>query len=353
VHEAQATAIAQENGPAAALADAMREGGGHVAVVGESARAAAALFDAVEPQVVAYRSLRVRGSALDGRAALAALCADKMRPGDAWAEQRAALRALATEACAAGQPVLVVVAEADAASAEQLEEFRQAMEAVPEAQGAVRLVLLGGPRLGATLERPQARALAARIGARIVLPEVALGEEPAIVRPRRGWRYVAVGAVALALSGWWVGTSHDRDPVVPAASERLDPASPERSAVREPEAESGASPVPVPAPPPGPPAPATTAVAPTMARVPERPPPRPGGLALQVGAFRNAENAEALRRRLAQDFARVYVTTVERDGGTYHRVLVGGFASERERSAAAAALRSAGYAPLAASPAAR
>jgi hypothetical protein len=79
------------------------------------------------------------------------------------------------------------------------------------------------------------------------------------------------------------------------------------------------------------------------------PPPvaRPtAGRALQVGAFQSADAAEALRRRLAEQFADVRVSTVDRNGVTLHRVRVVGLASDTERAAAVAALRKAGYSPI-------
>jgi cell division protein FtsN len=69
------------------------------------------------------------------------------------------------------------------------------------------------------------------------------------------------------------------------------------------------------------------------------------GHALQVGAFRNADAAEELRRQLAQQFGDVRVSTIERDGVTLHRVRVG-IASDADRIATVAALRKAGYAPI-------
>jgi cell division protein FtsN len=68
--------------------------------------------------------------------------------------------------------------------------------------------------------------------------------------------------------------------------------------------------------------------------------------ALQVGAFVNPATADALRARLAPRFPGVTVSPARRDGTTYHRVRVGGFASAQELEAGARALRAAGFTPV-------
>jgi cell division protein FtsN len=68
--------------------------------------------------------------------------------------------------------------------------------------------------------------------------------------------------------------------------------------------------------------------------------------ALQVGAFVNPATADALRARLAPRFPGVAVSPATRDGTTYHRVRVGGFASAQELDDVARALRAAGFTPV-------
>src|SRR5581483_9307701 len=101
------------------------------------------------------------------------------------------------------------------------------------------------------------------------------------------------------------------------------------------------------------PAPAPAPNAAAVAAVPRDtvPAPQPAAaplpsIALQVGAFRRPANAAALERRLATRFPHVEVVPFLRDGVTYHRVRVGGFATDTERAAAARGLRADGYAAL-------
>ena len=65
-----------------------------------------------------------------------------------------------------------------------------------------------------------------------------------------------------------------------------------------------------------------------------------------MGAFRLVDNAAALRARLAERFANVVIVPTHREGVTYYRARLGGFASDAELEAAAKALRAAGFAPL-------
>ena len=70
------------------------------------------------------------------------------------------------------------------------------------------------------------------------------------------------------------------------------------------------------------------------------------GIALQVGAFRQPEHAEAVRARLASQFPDVHVSPFVHDGTTLYGVRVGRFASEADLALAAAAMRAAGFTPL-------
>lgn len=326
---------APERGERAKLVAALRDRPGHVVVVGETAGDAAALFDEVAPEVIAHRTVRVDGRALDPAAAVATLWTDGGGTGRAWVRQRAGLAALVDGARAAGRPIVVAVADADAADAVRLERVRQALECSPEATEVVRIVLLGGPGLVETLRRREARSFATRVVA--VVRTTSAGEPTPAQhrhRTRRAARYAeAAGLAAVGmLVAWMVGTPAAHRPPAPLPPPAI-PAAP-------------ATPRDVPPPP---------AVAERVDLVPapdpamESPPEpaaRTNDRALQVGAFVRPENAEALRRRLAERFDDVYVSAVERAGTTYHRVRVGGFASDDDRALAAAALRASGYAPI-------
>jgi cell division protein FtsN len=72
----------------------------------------------------------------------------------------------------------------------------------------------------------------------------------------------------------------------------------------------------------------------------------PHATSLQVGAFGELRNAEALRARLARLYPDVVVVPIDRDGVRLHCVRLGGLASEREVTARLAALRAAGYSPI-------
>jgi len=292
---------------------------GHVIVIAEDAKAAAGLFTEAEARLATHRTVSVRGRALDGSAAVAALCADKEQSGS----PRAAMQALIEEARAAALPVVVVVAEADAAGADRLERFRQAVECVSDAAEVVRMVLLGGPRLLDTIRRPEARLLATRVAAVVRVPvETVTPEKEAAGGLRAGLAGLYTHAVALigvvVLAAWMLAPKilRPRDHVAGAPAPAALAAAP--NATR-------------------PPVPAPAAAA----------PPRPAhGPALQVGAFLSAASAEALRQQLAPRFGDAYVSNVDRDGATYHRVRFGGFTSEADLRAAETALREAGYAPL-------
>jgi hypothetical protein len=73
--------------------------------------------------------------------------------------------------------------------------------------------------------------------------------------------------------------------------------------------------------------------------------------AAAVGARRahkggDLERADALRAQLAARFPGASVSPATRDGTTYYRVRIDGFATTADRDLAAAALRASGYAPV-------
>jgi hypothetical protein len=81
------------------------------------------------------------------------------------------LGGLIEEARAAARPVVVVVADADLASAKRLESLRIQLDAAPGAIEVVRMVLIGCPVLSRILDLPSARGLKSRVGMHVRLPE--------------------------------------------------------------------------------------------------------------------------------------------------------------------------------------
>ena len=70
--------------------------------------------------------------------------------------------------------------------------------------------------------------------------------------------------------------------------------------------------------------------------------PKPSPVVLQVGSFRNKQNALSLRDRLAGRFPDVYVLDVAVAGTTYHRVRIGSFRDDAAVATAQTALRESG-----------
>ncbi len=70
----------------------------------------------------------------------------------------------------------------------------------------------------------------------------------------------------------------------------------------------------------------------------------PGIFAVQVGAFRNRDNAERLRLRIEPYFAPVVIESLDRGDGLLHRVRVGRLGSEEAARDLAARLRETGLA---------
>lgn len=306
---------------------------GHALVVGEHPAAAAEFFAKVDVQLACYRRLRVDGRGLDPEAVVRAIGADFAR-ADPPPSLAAIVTALAAEARAAEVPVLVAVSRAEEAGARRLERLRALVEVVPEARDAVRLVLLGGPRLIIVLTQPEARELSARLLTTVYVPPGEVRTVLALPEPvgrARRWRRpgtrsgLAVVLAGLALLLFW--TTHDvRPPAMPPPAEPpIEGNSVEPS--RPPVAVAPAS---------------TPPDAPAPSRTTPAPPHREG---LQVGAFLRPENAQALRERMARLFNDVEVVSVTRGGVRYHSVRVRA-ADGHQLAARAAALRAAGYAPV-------
>jgi type II secretory pathway predicted ATPase ExeA len=79
------------------------------------------------------------------------------------------IAALADEARDAGRSIVVVVTDADLASAKQLDRIRLDLEGSRGGIDVVRMVLIGSPVLSRILALPSARAVATRVGMRAML----------------------------------------------------------------------------------------------------------------------------------------------------------------------------------------
>lgn len=109
-----------------------------------------------------------------------------------------------------------------------------------------------------------------------------------------------------------------------------------------PRSEQPAQPPPRPAPPPVDASPAP-APAPAPSPAPQPAPP-PSGWTVQVGSFSQADNAQALERRLAGEGFPVFISRVATDAGTMHRVRVGPVADRDEADRLLRRLQAAGHA---------
>jgi hypothetical protein len=291
---------------------------GFAVVTGRDAAAAEAFFAVVERHLRRPGPLlHLSGRMLDPDAAGRAL-------GSGMPQQRAHHSDPPAPSPAAppdDRPPVVVVSDADASTAAELDHLRRAIERLPNALDVLRVVLLGGPKLLGTLRQPSARAVSSRVTTRMKVPEsdplattiVTNGAPRMSVATAGAWLLAAAGASLVVLAA--LARTADE----PAKVAVLE--APPKQAILEETSSTAAAPV------------------------------TPSGtLALQVGSFRVATNAQTMRAQLAERFAHVTIATVERDGTTYHRVRVEGFETRAEREVAAATLREAGYTPIPAPP---
>jgi type II secretory pathway predicted ATPase ExeA len=159
----------------ARIARALRVGSGHVVVTARDVEKAENLVETALVVTAPYRVLRISATT-DGLAALAgdvlAFAADG-GPSVRRARDKVSspLGGLIDEARAAARPVVVVVADADLASAKRLESLRIQLDAAPGAIEVVRMVLIGCPVLSRILELPSARGLKSRVGMQVRLAE--------------------------------------------------------------------------------------------------------------------------------------------------------------------------------------
>jgi hypothetical protein len=119
----------------------VRSGQGHIVVLGDSQHEAAMFVDSVLARTSGYDVAQI------SIRRLGAVSPDKL----------------------ANEAVLIVVHDADSASAADLEELRIVLERDPGAVERVRFILVGSARLEHALNDPMARALNSRIGARVRL----------------------------------------------------------------------------------------------------------------------------------------------------------------------------------------
>jgi outer membrane biosynthesis protein TonB len=346
----------------AKLHTALQQRSGYVVVTAETGERAEALFTAVEPRLRTFRTVRVSGSDLDPEAIVRALWHEGEPPFPA----RLAMRTLIDEARAAAQPIVVAITDADTADPARLERVRLTLEGAPDASEIIHIALLGGPALIELLRRPDTRAVAMRIGATVQVPSVTTDIATAMRTPverRRGGMLAIVAVAAIAVGGIWLAWRSNPPPASPVTTAKPapppptgappvaapleapppphEPAQVEASPVPAPSAPPMAAPVPAPS---NEQAPAIVSVSPTPAATASAAPAVVG--ALQVGAFVRSASADALRSRLAPRFPGVVVSPATRDGTTYYRVRIAGFANGEARDAAARALRASGYTPV-------
>jgi len=136
------------------VARALRTGAGHVVITARDVEEAEETVDAAIASAEPYRVVRISAT-VEGQS-------DREVLASSIAE-------LADEARSAGRSVVVVVADADLASAKQLDRIRLDLEGARCGIDLVRMVLIGCPVLSRILELPSARGLATRVGMRAML----------------------------------------------------------------------------------------------------------------------------------------------------------------------------------------
>jgi hypothetical protein len=159
---------------AARLFSAVRDGQGHIVVLGDSQHEAAVFVDSVLARAsghdIAQISIRRGANSI----------APERLEGDA---------------------VLVVVHDADAASPAELEDLSLTLERSPDAVQRIRFILVGAARLERALVNPQTSALNSRVGARIRLVRKTAQRHavPVVKRSNtKRWAVVTSGVTACA-----------------------------------------------------------------------------------------------------------------------------------------------------------
>jgi hypothetical protein len=354
----------------AKLAAALGPRAGHVVVTAPTQKGAEALVWQVETEIVAYRVFWVNGRMLDAPSLLRTLGAE-----DPTAESLpAAVTSLLAKARSVGRPIVILVADADAASADALEELRLLAECSPDGTQFLRLVLIGKPSLMQTLRRREARALATRVTSLIAISDetftaplpltTALVTEPGHIpdpqtrwpRTRRILTAGALGGIAAALVMALVPLADAPAPPLPAPG-AAEPVTVEPVAAETAPAPPAAE-IPAAAVEPPPAAPAVLSEPPRAREVEPEPPPPPRAIvhpsspaaphlqSVQVGAFRDPARAARLRETLAPRFDWVVITQIERGGALFHRVRIEGLPTVSAARTAMQTLRAAGYEPI-------
>ena len=153
--------------PEARLELACAWGSGHVLVTGPDREQVDGVLDRVIRKVDPMGTIRANAgdpsSTVDRLIALL----DSEQEVTGHLDRRKALLQLLARAQEARKSIFVVVDDADAATVEQLERLRMALEVAPDAIERLRLVLVGDATLPAKLDVSGARALSSRITSRI------------------------------------------------------------------------------------------------------------------------------------------------------------------------------------------
>jgi cell division septation protein DedD len=330
-------ATAADPTAASMLVSSLRRRPGHVVITAPFTTTAGRLFEMAEPQLGTARIVRLSARLLVESEIARAIVGVTQR---GLPPPAASVVAEAVEEERERKRIIILLVEdADAIQIERLERIRAMLSRTPAMREVVRLVLLGSGQLlrllGSPAARPFADALALHLNVAppepVTLGPAAATADKARTRRRRAKReppwllnekllVLAVGAVLV--------TGVLLFPIQPTV---YPPRAADRSATAQPAA--GAEHAPAPAPPEAPPAaPAPPATEPAAATAPTAPappattarfrPPATPGPALQVGAFRDRENAVQLAERLAREFDGVYIDQLGEGDASLHRVRV-------------------------------
>lgn len=334
------TSVAVDRDAAGRLASSLKRRPGHVVVTAPFATTAARLFEIAEPMLGRARVLRLSARLLvesEVARAIAGVTARGLPP-----PSPAAVATVIDDARTAGQGIVLVVDDADAAQLERLRQIGEMVRRSPAMREVVRLVLIGGAPLRRLLASSEAAAFMEDVAlhldvASATVASVQAPASPAAARVRSGGasrRFVnekllvlAVGVV-LVTGVLLFPIEPTRYPSRPEAARDetpqavLAPPAGATTAVDEPPAD-GAMPA---TEAPRPEAPGVEAAVPAETSSPDEArrfrPPVPAGPALQVGAFRDRENAVRLAARLADEIDGVYVDELGGGDAILYRVRV-------------------------------
>lgn len=358
-------AVAVDADAASQLASSLRRPG-HVVVTAPFSTTAARLFALATPRLGRARVVPFSARLLvesEVARAITGVTARGLPP-----PSPADLAAFVEEARHSGARIVLLVEDADALQADRLERISAMLARTEAMREVVRLVLLGSGPLLHTLQAPEAARFVEAIvlhlnvsaPAPVTLAQPARSEALRRTRRREAGPFLNEKLLVLAVGAVLVTgvLLFPIEPTVyPPPARDAAPATPKQAVAAAPEAapslqaaatgrpsedatpaaaeEAGGPP---------PDAVEAGAAAPQDARR-FRPPARPGP-ALQVGAFRDPENAMHVAERLVADFPGVYIDQLGEGDASLHRVRVpipDGVLGERTL---AQALSERGYAPV-------